>query len=429
MTELSVDYLKAFHKFVTGHAMIFDQVKAEIHKRARGSAGGTAKAKRALEGGGEEIDLEDITEHLLGESPVKVTNAAYVDGDIIETDEYYDVPTVFAKEGVWTGTNGIPTLKTFEALKASAPWFVGTPITPKHIETDTIRPDDRRLGHVISATAREDKRDVFGISRLYKNLLTSEENEKVANRQNLDGSPGYFTPVRSETGIFGDKQYQAKEIGPYVLGEYAMFFDGTHGACSSADNCGPFQNAKGKKKDPIEELIKAPPSLELDENGNVRRRDCKKQKNEADQMTEDIAALKAEFEKQLNAAKEIITGQAGAIEALTTKLEGLATEHKTLNEAFKGKVVAEDAAKDATQKEEFKKKNLNAAAATDIDKIWLEVKGMNPTEFDAWKITNSAKLLTEAEKKAAIGKKTTNAAGDLVASSRAKADAALFKRR
>lgn len=422
--EYSTDYLKAFHKFVTGHQLIFDQVKAEIHKRARGSAGGTAKAKRALEGGGEEFDLEDITEHLEGESPVKVTNAAHIEGDILETDEYFDVPTVFTKEGVWTGTNGIPTLKTFEALKASAPWFVGTPITPNHIETDTLRPDDRRLGHVISATAREDKRDVFGISRYFKSLLNEDEITKLQNKQNLDGSPGYFTPTRSEAGDFGGKQYQAIEIGPYVVTEYATFFDGTHGACSSDDNCGPFQNAKGKKKDPIEELMKAPPSLEIVD-GNVRLRKCPKQKNEADRMTE-------EMEKKLNSAAEKIALLEAELEKLKNAapidIKPIETKIADLETKFANKAKIEDEARDAIQKAEFKK-SLNAAAATEIDTLWGEVKDMNPMQYESWKFTNSSKLLTEAEKKATTGKKMANADGDLVAASRAKADANLFRRR
>lgn len=404
--------------------MIFDQVKAEIHKRARGSAGGQARAKRALEGGGEDIDLEDMLGHDMDESPVKATNAAHVEGDILETDEYFDVPTVFTKEGVWTGTNGIPTLKTFDALKASAPWFVGTPITPKHIETDTIRPDDRRLGHVISATAREDKRDLFGISRYFKSLLTDDEQTKLKNRQNLDGSPGYFTPVRSEAGDFGGKNYQAVEVGPYVVTEYATFFDGTHGACSSADNCGPFQNAKGKKKDPIEELLKAPPSLELDKNGNVRKRDCPKSKNEANKMTE-------EMEKKLNSALEEITSLKSELEKLKNAapvdIKPIEAKVADLETKFANKTKIEDEAKESAYKDEFKK-SLNAAAATEIDTLWPVVKDMNPMQYEGWKFTNSSKLLTEAEKKQATGKKMTNSS-DLVASARAKADAALFKRR
>jgi len=189
--ELSIEYLTAFHKAVKSHPHIYSLLKEEIHRRARGSAGGQIKARKAHESDDTDLELEDLAMHLEADaSPIKVTNAAQIEGDIIETDEYFDVPTVFTREGVWTGTNGIPTLKTFEALKASAPWFVGAPITPSHIETDTIRPDDRRLGHVVSAIAREDKRDVFGISRYYKSLLTEEEQAKIKNRQDIDGLPG-----------------------------------------------------------------------------------------------------------------------------------------------------------------------------------------------------------------------------------------------
>lgn len=382
--ELSREYLQSIYDLVMAHPGIWSQIKDEIHVSARGSAGGKGKAKKAIQ------TMADEEPEMM-----KSENAAYVEGDIIETPDYFDVPTVFTKEGVWTGTNGIPTLKTFDALKASAPWFVGAPITPKHIETDTIRPDDRRLGHVISATAREDKRDIFGVSRYFKSLLNEDEITKLQNRQNLDGSPGYFTPVRSEAGDFGGKSYQAVEIGPYVVTEYATFFDGTRGACDSASGCGPFQNA-------------ADDQLVL-KDGSVRK--CpKKQLNEANKMTEEIEALKADFEKQLNAANETIGTLTKTVSELTTKLEGLATEHKTLNEAFSGKITAESAAKEAAHKEAFKK-SLNAAAATESDALWDQVKGLAPMDFEAWKLTNAAKLLTKAEEKELAGKKQANAAG------------------
>jgi len=384
---MSVEYLRAFHKFVFSHPHIYGAVKEEIHKRARGSAGGQAKARRALEGGGEDIELEEMLEHVPDESPVKATNAAHVEGEIIETDQYFDVPTVFTKEGVWTGTNGIPTLKTFDALKASAPWFVGAPITPKHIETDTIRPDDRRLGHVISATAREDKRDIFGIGRYFKSLLNEDEITKLQNKQNLDGSPGYFTPVRSEAGNFGGKDYQATEIGPYVVTEYATFFDGTQGACNSASGCGPFQNAADK--------------LVLDKNGNVRK--CPKQQNEADKMTE-------ELEKKFNAALEEIASLKGELEKLKNAapvdIAPLATEIADLKEKFANAAKVESDAKVATEKIAFKKL-LNAAAATESDTMFDAFKA-DPV---GWMSGNKDKLLNEAETKDPKGKKQANAAG------------------
>ena len=142
---------------------------------------------------------------------------------------------------------------------------------------------------------------------------------------------------------------------------------------------------------------------------------------------EEIEALRADYEKQLNAANEKVTSLEGIVSELSAKLDGLATEHKQLNEAFTSKATAEAAASESAHKETFKKQ-LNAAAATEIDTLWDEVRDMNPATYEAWKITNSAKLLTEAEAKTLAGKKITNSA-DVVESARAKADATLFKRR
>lgn len=414
--ELSMEYLTAFHKAVKSHPHIYDMLKEEIHKRARGSAGGQVRARKASEAQEEDFELEDIVSHLADESPVKATNAAYMEGEIVETDDYFDVPTVFTREGVWTGTNGIPTLKTFEALKESAPWFIGAPITPKHIDTDTIRPSDRRLGHVVSAIAREDKRDVFGISRYYKSLLNEDETTKLHNRQKIDGSPGYFVPIANESGEFGGKPYQAKEIGPYVVLEYASFFDGTRGACSSDDNCGPFQNAK--KKD---DFPKSDDKLILDD-GKVKK--CpKKQKNGEDSMSEELLkpildrldAIDKRIEKFENAKPPEVD------------FSPINSEIESLKEKFANAAKEQDAARDAANKATFGKM-LNAAAATEIDTLWQDVKGLSPIEYESWKQTNAAKLLTEMEKKQATGKKQTNG-GDLVEQARAKADATLFKRR
>lgn len=123
-------------------------------------------------------------------------------------------------------------------------------------------------------------------------------------------------------------------------------------------------------------------------------------------MADEIEALKAEFEKQLNAAKEIITGQAGAIDALTKKLEGLESEHKTLNEAFVGKQTAEVA---ATKKAKFDNftKLLNAGNLSEAEKLYPEFEA-DPA---GWLQANSTKLLNEAEAKDPKGKKQANSSG------------------
>jgi hypothetical protein len=393
--ELTLEYLKSFYDAVMSHPGIWNQIKDDIHVQARGSAGGKLK--------GTKQDLFD------GAVMIKGQNAAFLDGDILETPEYFDVPTVFAKEGVFTGTNGIPTLKKYDVLKVNAPRFLGVPITEKHLETDTLRPDDRWLGHAISATPRDDKRDIFGISRYYKKDLLPDEIGKIQNRQFPDASPGYFTITKSETGEFGGKHYDAVEEGPYNVVEYANFFSGTKGACSREMGCGPFQNSAE-----IDELISSPPSLKL-EDGVVKKR-CPKLKNEADQMAEDEIKTKLEqTEKLLNSANEKVASLETEMEKLKNaalEVETLKASVKALGDEFKVKNAAEVKAREDANKGEFKKL-LNAAATTEVDTLWDQVKVLGPMDFEQWKITNSSKLLTEAEKRTPAGKKQMDAAGDL----------------
>lgn len=396
----SIEYLTAFHRFVTGHPHINGLVKDEIHKRSRGSAGGQAKARKAQE---EEIALEDIISHPLDESPIKVTNAAPISGLLTETDDYIDASVVMAKEGVFTGTDNQARLKPYNVLAESAPWWLGTPITNGHIPGE-VRPATRRIGQIINVKARPETRDVFGTARFFKKHLNEEELARLRLGTPIDGSIGYKTPIKYETGRFNDADYVGIETGPYILDEYALV---NKGACTSQMGCGVFKNSAAvvDESDDVLRLV----------DGRIRK--CPKKLNEANKMAEDIEALKADFTKQLNAANEVITGQAASITALTgkiseltTKLDGLAGEHKTLNESFTAKQTAETTAKDEANKGEFKK-SLNAAAATEIDALWTQVKGLNPAEYEAWKITNSAKLLDPKEAKETQGKKNLNATG------------------
>ena len=427
-SEASPEYLKAFHKFVTGHPLIYDQVKAEIHKRARGSAGGQAKARKAQEG---ETELEDIEEHLLeDEGPTKVTNAAPMGKVINETDDIIEVEVFPIKEGVYIGTDGIPTLKKYEEFAPYVHWLDGVPITPNHVYPNEpeVTNQTTKLGKLLNTMLDPENRRARSEGRYFKNSITPDRLGHLANGIPHDGSIEYMCGFDNTPGEFQGKHYDRAEVGPYYFYNYAEV---PRGACSVSDGCGiqanatggPFQNA-APESDLFEELMKAPSSHVLVDGRFVKR--CPKQTNEADKM-EEIEALRADYEKQLNAANEKVTSLEGIVSELSAKLDGLATEHKQLNEAFTSKATAEAAASEAAHKEAFKKQ-LNAAAATEVDALWGEVRDMNPATYEAWKITNSAKLLTEAEAKTLAGKKTLNSA-DVVESARAKADATLFKRR
>lgn len=275
----------------------------------------------------------------------------YEDEDIIE------VPVVLAKEGVFTGTDGQPRLKTFEELSASAKWFTGVPITPGHVRTPVPLPGARRIGQIVQVRARPERRDVFGLARFYKNELKADECEKIKAGLPFDGSIGYFCRIDETPGKFGDTEYDAVERGPYVITEYAALFDG-HGACSVADGCGFFVN-ESYSNDSHENVI-----------GGSNMTDVEK-------TVSGPAPDVVELEKMLNAA----------IEPLARRLEALEQKEK---------MAADTAKKDAFVK------LLNAAARIDADKLYDEyVK--DPA---GWVVTNADKLLNSAAVSELKGKQT-----------------------
>jgi hypothetical protein len=385
--EPTYEYLKKVWQLLMAHPGIWSQIKDEVHLQARGSAGGQRKAMK------------------MGEF-IKSENAAFIDGDYIETEEYIDAPTVFAKEGIFTGSNGKATLKRYETLKASLPRFLGAAATPKHINTDTLRPDDRWLGHAVNVTARDDKRDIFGYTRYYKSNLTTDELSKIREKQYPDGSIGFFTPIKSETGEFNGQQYEAEELGPYVITEYATMFDGTKGACTREQGCGPFQNSAVVDEFGIERVdvlrlidgrIRKCPLKSLNQSGDIDTMDeseLKKLLNETvktavkegmGDLPERVAAL----EKEKNEAPKL--AEDPTIKTLIATVGQLAESVKLVNAALpdiKAFKADQEAAKLATQKAAFAK-HLNAAHQPtgkpddEFEKVW-NAASADPLGRDVW---------------------------------------------
>lgn len=422
--ELSYEYLRAIYDQVMAHPGIWDKIKGDVHLTARASAGGQIKAKRAAEG------LEDVLS--ISDEPIKFTNAAPLDAYLSETDEYIDTSVVLAKEGVFRGTDDEPRLKPFDALKASAQWMLGTPITNGHIPGEVL-PDTRRIGQIIDVKARPETRDIFGTARFFKNYLTEDELKRLREGSPIDGSIGYRTPIKYDSGNFNGEDYVGIETGPFVLDEYAIL-PGSKGACSSAMGCGIFQNSAVVESDDMLVLI----------DGDVKKcpRKNKNQSGDIENMTpEEFKPLLIEAIGP--AIKEAMGGITTRLDALEKKADSapvsipitdvpefkaLADSVKTLNESFQKKTTAEDAAKEAANKGEFVKM-LNAGSLADADKLYGEVKGLNPVEYEAWKKANTGKLLNEAEKKDLKGQKHANSGGDEVTTARAKALETLHKRR
>jgi hypothetical protein len=396
--QLSYEYLKAIYDLVMAHPGIWSQIKDEVHVQARGSAGGQLRGRGGM----------------MGSEFVKSENAAFIDGDYIETEEYIDAPTVFAKEGVFTGSNG----------RASLPRFLGASATPTHIETDTLRPDDRWLGHAVNVTARDDKRDIFGYTRYYKQNLTTDELSKIRNKQYPDGSIGFFTPIRGESGEFNGKKYEAVEVGPYVITEYATMFDGTKGACSRDEGCGPFQNSAvvGEiESDDVLRLIngtvkKCPRKL-MNHSGDIDNMDeseLKKILNEAvktgvkeglGDLPERVSAL----EKQKNEAPKL--AEDPTIKTLIATVGQLAESVKLVNAALpdiKSFKTEQEAAKLATQRAAFAK-HLNAAHQPtgkpddEFEKAW-NAASADPLGRDVWLANHPEVKVALVEKRDFTGK-------------------------
>lgn len=428
--EPTYEYLKAVWKALKEHPHVLDQIKDDIHKFARASAGGQLKGAKSG-GTSDAKDTNDTNDNDndgdAGDKTLQAAksfNAAELLPDIVETDEYFDIPTVFAKEGVFTGTDGIPVLRTYETLKANAPRFLGVPLTDTHLLTDTLRPTDRWLGHSISATARDDHRDVFGVSRYFKKELNTQEIERIRNKEFPDASPAFFTSRKPENGEFQGKKYNAVEVGPLVVTEYANFFEdkgfGTKGACPRTDGCGPYQHAAFDSHDP---------ALTGKEGGDMTETDLiETDQTETEPAAPDVNEL---TERLTNLEKVLNSGtlpNGKEIESIRADLNQVKDEMKNFNSAVKvltDMQTKEAVAIEAANKAEFGKM-LNAANGPDVpevfDKNWADAKG----DILGWRIRNPEKLLNAAPKGSLNGK-SLNAGVTAEEAAKAAAHAALAK--
>ena len=199
------------------------------------------------------------------ESPKLFNAIAPLGPAINETDEYIDVPVVAMKEGVFRGTDGKARLKKFDNFKNDAIWLNYQPILDDHLGPfEEVMPDTRRLGHLMNMLPAPTTRDVRGIGRFFKNVLTPVEADKVRSGKPFDGSISYRATITPEQGVFNNDQYEEIEGPNYVFYHYAVV---PRGACSSEQGCGfnpKSQDADGVEMTPemIERLSKMEKMIE-----------------------------------------------------------------------------------------------------------------------------------------------------------------------
>lgn len=174
----------------------------------------------------------------VGESELKMNSSLAGSKIIYEDDKVIDVPVVPMREGVFTGTDGVPTLKKFEYFGKDAHWLEGQPILKGHTgPTELVTYKHNRIGKLMNVIARPDKKDVVAVARYYKEKLTPEDLTRIKSGTPYDGSIAYTTHTSFTDGNYNGTKYNAIEDSGYHFYHFAELANGT-GACSTKDGCG-----------------------------------------------------------------------------------------------------------------------------------------------------------------------------------------------
>lgn len=178
--------------------------------------------------------------------------APSVPGVLRETDEYIDVSVIPMREGVFTGTDGVPTLKLFDEFKNDAHWLEGQAILPNHTgPTEIVTYKHDRRGKILDVKVRPETRDVLATARYYKNKLAPGAIDRIKKGEPYDGSIAYTTntvPISGDwTAPDGSKiHYNAVEKDGY---HFYHFAEVGEGACSVSRGCGFLLNGAGISED------------------------------------------------------------------------------------------------------------------------------------------------------------------------------------
>lgn len=186
--------------------------------------------------------LEDANEMgniaIVPEKDIKLNSALSGSKVIYEDDNVIDVPVVPMREGVFTGSDGIPTLKKYEYFGNDAHWLEGQPILKGHTgPTEIVTYRHNRIGKLMNVIPRPDKKDVVAVARYYKNKLSPEDLSRIRSDVPYDGSIAYTTHTSMTDGEYNGTKYNAVEDGGYHFYHFAELANGK-GACSHDEGCG-----------------------------------------------------------------------------------------------------------------------------------------------------------------------------------------------
>ena len=208
-----------------------------------------------------EYVLQDASEMgniaVVNSADVKLNSALSGSKVIYEDDNVIDVPVVPMREGVFTGSDGVPTLKKFEYFSKDAHWLDGQPILKGHTApTELVTYKHDRIGKLTNVMTRPDKKDVVAVARYYKNKLSPDDLAKIKSGIPYDGSIAYTTHTTFEDGEYDGKRYGAIEDGGYHFYHFADL-GSERGACSHEEGCGFLLNEAPKTDSFYNELRRA----------------------------------------------------------------------------------------------------------------------------------------------------------------------------
>lgn len=156
------------------------------------------------------------------------------------------VPTVPLVEGVYEQW-GLRVLRSYSEFAQSSHWLHGIPIVANHEE---VTPEARRIGQLWDVQNKPDGLKTSAISRFYEIDCTQREIEALLSGQPHDGSLRWSCYLDSTPGEWinpatGErKQYDVREVGPYVFIEYSLVKEGV---VSTGDGAGFNVQCKGCK--------------------------------------------------------------------------------------------------------------------------------------------------------------------------------------
>ena len=256
-----------------------------------------------------EYVLQDASEMgniaVVNSADIKLNSALSGSKVIYEDDNVIDVPVVPMREGVFTGSDGVPTLKKFEYFSKDAHWLEGQPILKGHTApTELVTYKHDRIGKLTNVMTRPDKKDVVAVARYYKNKLSPDDLAKIKSGIPYDGSIAYTTHTTFEDGEYDGKRYGAIEDGGYHFYHFADL-GSERGACSHEEGCGFLLNEAPKTDSFYNELRRADITTTTNNNYSIKlnSKTCNDVILETDDKNEAIALSKT-FVKNGNIPKQ-----------------------------------------------------------------------------------------------------------------------------